>query len=128
MESRPSTATCPAAVVVARAVGARLVEDWAAAYARVSDVLEHVLRASSAVECLNSIVRMHQGRHRNLSQEMLDLKRLYWNCRPFREGKRAGKCPYQLLGASLPTFDCWELLQRGPVLLRQELSSQQVAA
>ena len=90
--------------------------------------MEHVLRASSAVECLNSIVRMHQGRHRNLSQEMLDLKRLYWNCRPFREGPRAGRCPYQLLGASLPTYDFWDLLQMGPDLLRQKLSSQGVAA
>jgi len=128
LETRPSTAACPAAVVVARVVCARLAKDWAAAYARVSEVLEHVLRASSTVECLNSIVRMQQARHRNLSQEMLDLKRLYWNCRPFREGQRAKKCPYQHLGASLPTYDFWDLLQMGPDLLRQKLSSQQVAA
>src|ERR1700722_7744096 len=128
LQNKPSTAAFPAAEVVTRALAARLSKNWVAGYARVSDVLEHVLRASSAVECLNSIVRMHQARHRNLSQEMLDLKRLYWNCRPFREGKRAGQCPYQLLGASLPTFDCWELLQRGAALLQQELSSQQVAA
>ena len=88
LENKPGTAAFPAAVVVARAVCARLAEDWAKGYAKVSFVLEHVLRASSAVECVNSIVRMHQSRHRNLSQEMLDLKRLYWNCRPFREGKR----------------------------------------
>jgi hypothetical protein len=128
LETRPSAAGCPAAVVVARVVAARLAKDWGSAYARVSGVLEHVLRASSAVECLNSIVRMQQARHRNLSQEMLDLKRLYWNCRAFREGQRAGKSPYQLLGASLPTFDFWELLQMRPDLLRQKLSSQGVAA
>jgi hypothetical protein len=28
----------------------------------------------------------------------------------------------------LPTFDFWDLLQMGPDLLRQKLSSQQVAA
>jgi hypothetical protein len=128
LDNRPNTAGCPAAAVVARVVCARLAKDWTAAYARVSDVLEHVLRASSAVECLNSIVRMQQARHRHLSQEMLDLKRLYWNCRPFREGPRADQCPYQLLGASLPTYDFWDLLQMGPDLLRQKLSSQQVAA
>jgi hypothetical protein len=128
LDSRASTAAFPAALVVARAVCARLAADWATAYARVSLVLTQVLRASSAVECLNSIVRMQQARHRHLSQEMLDLKRLYWNCRPFRDGQRAKRCPYQLLGASLPTFDFWDLLQMGPDLLRQKLSSQQVAA
>jgi hypothetical protein len=127
-ENKPSTAGTSAAVVVARVVCARLAKDWGAAYARVSDVLEHVLRASSAVECLNSIVRMQQARHRNLSQEMLDLKRLYWNCRPFRDGQRAGKSPYQHLGVALPTFDFWDLLQLGPEKLRQHLSSQQLAA
>lgn len=128
LENRPNTAGCPAAVVVARVVCARLAKDWGAAYGRVSDVLEHVLRASSAVECLNSIVRMQQARHRNLSQEMLDLKRLYWNCRPFRDGQRADKCPYQHLGIALPTFDFWDLLQLGPEKMRQHLSSQQLAA
>jgi hypothetical protein len=127
LENKPGTVAFPAAVVVARAVCARLAEDWEKGYAKVSFVLEHVLRASSAVECLNSIVRMHQSRHRNLSQEMLDLKRLYWNCRPFRDGKRAGRCPYQHLGADLPTFDFWELLRMDPDILRQYLSSQQVA-
>lgn len=118
LENRPNTAGCPAAVVVARVVAARLAKDWGAAYGRVSDVLE----------CLNSIVRMQQARHRNLSQEMLDLKRLYWNCRPFRDGQRADKCPYQHLGIALPTFDFWHLLQLGPEKLRQHLSSQQLAA
>jgi hypothetical protein len=128
LATRPGTAGCPAAVVVARAVCARLAKDWAAAYARVCAVLTHVLRASSAVECLNSIVRMQQARHRNLSQEMLDLKRLYWNCRPFRDGQRAQKCPYQHLGVPLPTFDFWDLLQMPPAVLRQKLSSHGVAA
>lgn len=128
LHNQPNTATFPAAEVLTRALAARLSKDPVAAYARVSEVLEHVLRCSSAVECLNSIVRMQQARHRNLSQPMLDLKRLYWNCRPFREGKRAEKCPYQLLGAVLPTFDCWELLQLGPDLLRQKLSSQPLRA
>jgi hypothetical protein len=126
LQNKPSTAAFPAAVVVARALCAQLAKDWAAAYVRVSDVLEHVLRASSAVECLNSIVRMHQGRHRNISQEMLDLKRLYWNCRPFRDGQRADQCPYQLLGAALPTYDFWDLLRRDPDELRKELSSQRL--
>ncbi len=104
-----------------------LTEDWQQSYQRVAEVLEAVVRASSAVECVNSVLRMQQARHRNLSQEMLDLKRLYWNTRAFREGKREDKCPYQLLGVSLPTFDFWELLSSDPEKLAQNLSSQQVA-
>jgi hypothetical protein len=70
-----------------------LAADWRQAYRRVARVLSRMVRASSVVECMNSVVRMHQARHRNLSQELLDLKRLYWNCRTFREGKRRDRCP-----------------------------------
>jgi hypothetical protein len=83
---------------------------WAASYRRVSRVLRQAVRASSAVECMNSVLRMHQGRHRTLRQGLLDLKRLYWNSRPFREGKRKGRCPYELLGLRLPHYDFWDLL------------------
>lgn len=98
------------------------------AYARVSRVLRRVVRASSAVEGVNSVVRMHQARHRTLTQELLDLKRLHWNCRRFGSGKRKGKCPYEHLGLRLPTYDPWELLQTDPDELKQQLSSQRVAA
>jgi hypothetical protein len=104
-------------------VKARLGKDWLSAYRRVSSVLKGVVRASSAVECVNSVVRMHQARHRNLSQEMLDLKRLYWNGRPFLEGKRKKRCPYELLGVKLPSFDPWVLLQMDPSELEKLLSS-----
>jgi hypothetical protein len=42
---------------------------------------------------------------------MLDLKRLYWNCREFRGGERKGKCPYEHLGLKLPVYEFWDLLQ-----------------
>ncbi len=87
-------------------------------------MLRKAVRASSAVEGVNSVVRMHQGRHRHVSQGMLDLKRLYWNCRVFREGKRKGRCPYELLGLKLPTSDWWQLLQMDPQELAQQLSTQ----
>jgi hypothetical protein len=105
-----------------------LAADWRLAYRRVARVLSRTVRASSVVECMNSVVRMHQARHRNLSQELLDLKRLYWNCRAFREGKRRQHCPYELLGLRLPTEDPWVLLQRDPDELKQQLSSKRVAA
>src|SRR4029453_1301878 len=88
-----------------------------------SRVLNGVVRASSCVECVNSVVRMHQARHRNLSQGLLDLKRLYWNFRAFIEGKRKKHCPYELLGLKLPSYDPWVLLQSDPDQLEQLLSS-----
>lgn len=99
----------------------RLDAQWPAAYRRVAAVLRHVVRASSVVECMNSVLRMHQARHRGVTQGLLDLKRLYWNCREFAEGKRRGKCPYQHLGLALPTYQAWELLQRDPQELARQL-------
>jgi hypothetical protein len=95
-------------------------------YDRVSSVLASTVRASSAVECMNSVLRMQQSRHRRMTQSMLDLKRLYWNCRPFRSGPRRDVCPYQALGVELPTFDFWELLHTDPRRLTQQLSTQEV--
>ncbi|MFO0888284.1 MAG: hypothetical protein U0790_03955 [Isosphaeraceae bacterium] len=95
-----------------------------ASYDRVATVLGGTVRASSAVECMNSVLRMQQSRHRRMTQPMLDLKRLYWNCRPFRSGPRKGARPYQALGLALPTFDFWELLHTDPARLTQELSTQ----
>ena len=108
-----------------RAVGREvtLSEPEQAAYARVAAVLEDTFRASSAVECMNSVLRMHQSRHRRMTQPMLDLKRLYWNTRPFRSGPRKDVCPYQRLGLKLPTYDFWELLQSDPKQLTQQLST-----
>jgi hypothetical protein len=71
---------------------------------------------------------MHQARHRNLTQELLDLKRLYVNGRAFREGKRKKHCPYQLLGLKLPSYDPWVLLQMDPEQLDKLLSSSGLAA
>ena len=85
--------------------------NWRASYRQVAAVLSRTVRASSAVECMNSVLRMHQSRHRTLTQEMLDLKRLYWNTRVFRGGKRKGRCPYEHLGLALPHYDFWGLLQ-----------------
>lgn len=115
-------------VVMEQAVCQRLCPEWQSAYEQVDERLSRIVRASSAVECVNSVVRMHQARHRHVSQGMLDLKRLYWNCRAFRHGKRRGACPYELLGLKLPTFDWWTLLQMAPKELEQKLSTQKVAA
>jgi hypothetical protein len=111
-------------VVMACVLCGRLCPDWKAGYVKVDELLSEAVRASSAVEGVNSVVRMHQGRHRHVSQEMLDLKRLYWNGRVFREGKRKGRSPYELLGLKLPTSDWWQLLQMDPQELEQKLLTQ----
>ena len=89
----------------------KLDPDWRESYRLVARVLGQTVRASSAVECMNSVLRMHQSRHRTVTQGMLDLKRLYWNCRVFGGGKRRGLCPYEHLGLKLPSYDFCALLE-----------------
>jgi hypothetical protein len=84
------------------------------AQALVRGVLAQAWRASSAVEGLNSVLRMQQARHRRLTQGLLDLKRLYWNCRTLRTGKRKGQTPYGRLGLTLPAVTWWQLLKIPP--------------
>jgi hypothetical protein len=85
--------------------------NWRQSYPRVSRVLFRTVRASSAVECRNSVLRMHQSRHRTLTQEMLDLKSLSWNTRAFQGGKRKARCPYEHLGLALSGCNFWGMLQ-----------------
>jgi hypothetical protein len=110
-------------VAVQETICHKLRPDWKASYEGVAQVLQTTVRASSAVECMNSVIRMHQARHRNLTQPLLDLKRLYWNTRRFREGKRKAASPYKLLGLKLPDLDFWRLLNADPATLTQQLST-----
>lgn len=63
------------------------------AVAAVRGVLRQAWRASSLGEGLKSVLRRQQSRHRRLTQELLDWKRLDWNCRPFRTGRRKQQTP-----------------------------------
>lgn len=114
-------------LVRAAARDRELSDEERASYGPVAAVLSDTFRASSAVECMNSVLRMQQSRHRRMTQPMLDLKRLYWNCRPFRSGPRKDACPYRVLGLELPTYDFWELLHTDPIRLAQQLSTQAIA-
>jgi hypothetical protein len=102
--------------------------DWPEQARRVRAVLRGVWRASSLVECVNSVARMQQARHRKMTQGLLDLKRLYWNLRRFRTGRRKGKAPYGLLGLKLPEISFGEFLKLTPDELREQLSAQEVAS
>jgi hypothetical protein len=99
--------------------------NWREHVDSVRQILRDTWRASSLVEGLNSVARMHQSRHRKMTQGLLDLKRLYWNLRPFRTGHhRHGRCPYELLGLSVPQMSWWKLTKLTPDELRQTLSAQ----
>jgi len=97
--------------------------DWCDEASRVRAVLRGVWRASSLVECVNSVARMQQARHRKMTQGLLDLKRLYWNLRQFRIGRRQGQTPYGLLGLNVPDLSLWEFLKLTPEELREKLSA-----
>lgn len=101
--------------------------DWQGDAGRVRAVLRGVWRASSLVECVNSVARMQQARHRKMTQGLLDLKRLYWNTRRFRTGHRKGRTPYDLLGLRAPDLSFGEFLRLTPAELRKQLSGQEIA-
>jgi hypothetical protein len=95
----------------------------------IRDILQRAYRASSLVECINSVLRMHQAGHRRMTQGLLDLKRLYWNCHAFGSGRRRGTTPYQRLGVPWPEdLRWWEVLKLTPEQLRDKLSTAAKAA
>ncbi len=99
------------AILVQKVICRKLEREWSTWYSKVASLFKTMVRASSVVESVNSVLRMHQSRHRTLNQGLLDLKRLYWNTRRFRKGPRRDKCPYQLLGLKLPSYEFWTILQ-----------------
>jgi hypothetical protein len=101
--------------------------DWQEDANRIRAVLRGVWRASSLVECVNSVARMQQARHRKMTQGLMDLKRLYWNLRRFRTGRRKDRTPYGLLGLRPPELSFGEFLELTPAELRKQLSGQEVA-
>ncbi len=99
--------------------------EWRVEARRVRAVLRGVWRASSLVECVNSVARMQQARHRKRTQGLLDLKRLYWNLRRFRTGRRKDQTPYGLLGLKVPDLSFWEILKLTPEELREKRSAME---
>jgi hypothetical protein len=104
-------------------------EQGSQAVQAVQEIFRRAQRASSLVECINSVLRMQQARHRKLTQGLLDLKRLYWNCHVFRTGRRRKTTPYQRLGIAWPEgLRWWEVLKLTPEQLRDKLSTAKRAA
>ena len=116
-------------VMLTCAVALSKVDDQGqAVVAAVRDIFRKAYRASSLVECINSVLRMQQARHRKMTQGLLDLKRLYWNCHTFRTGRRRGTTPYQRLGVPWPEgMRWWDVLKLTPEQLRNTLSTAKTA-
>jgi len=94
----------------------------------VKDIFRRAWRASSLVECINSVLRMQQCRHRKMSQGLIDLKRLHWNCHTFRTGRRRKTTPYERLGVDWPEgLRWWDMLKLTPEQLREKLSTAKKA-
>jgi hypothetical protein len=95
----------------------------------VAALCRRAQRASSLVECINSVLRMQQAGQRRMTQGLLDLKRLHWNCHRFESGRRRQTTPYERLGVPWPEdLRWWEVLKLTPEQLRDKLSTAAMAA
>jgi hypothetical protein len=116
-------------LLVYAAILAKAGQGGADAVAAVQKILRTAHRASSLVECINSVLRMQHARHRKMTQGLIDLKRLWWNCHTFRTGRRRKTTPYERLGVPWPAgLRWWELLKLTPEQLREKLSTAKLAA
>ena len=83
--------------------------------------------SSSLVECVNSVVRMQQWRHRKI-----DAGVCWTSSRLVLESSSGSapaalnknQTPYSLLGLKLPDLSFWEFLKLTPEELRKQLSAQ----
>ena len=75
---------------------------------QVYEALEQIVRAFSAVECFNSLLRPYISVKKHLSQEFLALIALYHNTRPLKQ--RGHQTPFQLAGVDLGEDDWVRLL------------------
>jgi len=92
------------------------------AYALAQDLLnllEHIVRTSSAAEAVNSVLRPFMNSRREATDQtsrqlFLNLFWLWFNMHKFERGPRTGKSPYELAGIDLGTDDWLTLLGYPP--------------
>lgn len=120
----PSAADLPGVLLMCAVVLSKAGDEGLQATAAVKDIFRRAYRASRLVECINSVLRMQQAGHRRMTQGLLDLKRLYWNCHTFSAGRRRQTTPYERLGVPWPPGShWWEVLKLTPEQLRAKLST-----
>jgi hypothetical protein len=96
---------------------------WGPDARRVRAVPRGACRASSPVDCVNSVARIQQPRHGGMTRRRLDLERLYRNPRRSRTDDRNDRSAHGLLGMKLPELTFWEFLKQTAEQLRQGLSA-----
>jgi hypothetical protein len=110
------------ALAEARQWVAEFVTDDPVAHSLAQDLLnllERVVRTSSAAEAINSVLRPYFNNRREATDQtsrqlFLNLFWLWFNMHKFDRGPRAGKSPYQLAGIDLGTEDWLTLLGYPP--------------
>lgn len=106
-------APCQAARTVAERLGWASCAPHLEAYCRaVFEILDRTLIASSAVECVNSVIRLREGGKRHPNPKFVYFLAWLHNTRPFEEGRRKGLTPAELLGVKLPADGLTMLLER----------------
>jgi hypothetical protein len=124
----PKAAAMHGVMLMCAVVLSKAGESGQQAASAVREIFRRAYRASSLVECINSVLRMQQAQHRNMTQGLLDLKRLYWNCHRFRAGRRRHTTPYERLGVPWPKgLAWWDVLKLTPEQLRTQLSTTKTA-
>jgi len=79
-------------------------------HSQVSAILDDALRASSAIETLNSLWRVYQQVKKTFSTDFAYLVALAHNTHEFTEGPRRGHSPFELLGIDVGTRDWLSLV------------------
>ena len=87
----------------------RRIENFAEVQLKVYEALDQVVRASSAVECFNSLLRPYIAVKKHLSQGFLALIALYHNAHPLPQ--RGNRSPLELAGVDLGDDDWVRLLE-----------------
>jgi len=87
----------------------RRIENFAQVQLQVYEALDQVVRASSAVECFNSLLRPYVSVKKHLSQSFLALIALYHNTRPLPQ--RGNRSPLELAGVNLGDNDWVRLIE-----------------
>jgi hypothetical protein len=81
--------------------------------ALVFDKLDTIVRASSLVEMVNSLIRPYLNSCKGqITQETFNLIMFYHNHRRYKSGKRQGQAPLELLTGKPFEAPWWELLRR----------------
>lgn len=85
------------------------IENFPQVQRQIYEALDQVVRASSAVECFNSLLRPYISVKKHLSQEFLALIALYHNTRPLKQ--RGNRTPLELAGVDLGENDWVRLIE-----------------